>query len=98
MDDPNFITSEVWAALGANLKLLWGFVAAVWIFGFSLLFALGFIPSLVTSGHISPKAKRSQPLLYASATAGAVGIVFFLSQMAPGVRDAVATIWTRWFL
>ena len=98
MHDPALITSELWTGLGNHLTFLWGFVGSVWVFGLSLLIALGAIPSLVATGHLPRVARYSQPLFFGSAATGAAAAVFFMSQMAPGIYDVLGAFWSRWFL
>jgi hypothetical protein len=96
--DPSFITPEAWSLLGKNLVYLIFFVCSVLGFALSMIFALGFIPSLVTTGHIPRNMNNLRlPLLTLALILGG-SAAFFASQMVPGMVDALETIYTRWFL
>ena len=96
--DPSFITPDAWGLLGKNLVYLILFVVSVLGMGLSLVFALGFIPSLVTTGHIPTSVGNLRLPLLGLALLCAVSAIFMASQMIPGMIDALETIYTRWFL
>ena len=97
--DPSFIDTELWQALGSNLKLLWIFIGSIFILAFSLLISLAIIPSLAGSGHIPAAppglARFVVPLLYLTAGVAAVAVVFVLAQIIPGIREIVVEIFGR---
>ena len=97
--DPSFIDTDLWKALGSNLKLMWVFIGSIFILAFSLLISLGIIPSLAGSGHIpiSPPglAKLIVPLLYLTAGAATLAVVFVLVQVIPGIREIAVEIFGR---
>ena len=100
--DPTFITSENWGDLGFYLGRLWLFFGAIILLAFSLVSALGVIPSLVASGYLPSKPpgplKLVRPLLFLTAATAAVVALLLMAQMIPGVISIVATIYERWAL
>jgi hypothetical protein len=96
--DPSFVTPEAWSLLGKSLIYLVFFVASMIGMGLSMVFSLGFIPSLVASGHVpSSMGTLRLPLLVLGLLCG-VSAVFMASQMLPDMVDALGTVYTRWFL
>ena len=97
--EPSFIDTDLWSALGLNLKYLWAFVGSIFLLGLSLLFSIGIIPSLVGSGHVPATdpglAKVVQPLLYITAVIAAIAAILLTAQFVPGIRDTVIGIFNR---
>ncbi len=66
--DPNFITSQNWAATSDLLAALWLLLGSAIGFGASMLLAHGMIPSLAISRDVpSAVARRIRPPLYVAA-------------------------------
>lgn len=57
-DDPKALSSANWQAISLWLKLLWIYFPLIITAAFSALIAHAFIPSLVSTGHLSPAANR----------------------------------------
>lgn len=97
--DPSFIDTDLWKALGSNLKLMWVFIGSIFILAFSLVTSLGIIPSLAGSGHIPATppglARLVVPLLYLTAVVAALAVIFVLVQVIPGIREIVLGIFGR---
>ena len=66
--------------------------------GLSMIFALGFIPSLVTSGHVPRSVGNLKLPLFGLALLFGAGAIVMAAQMLPGMVDALETVYTRWFL
>jgi len=96
--DPSFITPEAWSLLGKNLAYLILFVGSMLGLGLSAVFALGFIPSLVTTGHIPRSMNNLRLPLFGLSFIFGASAAFMASQMLPGMVDALETIYSRWFL
>ena len=57
-DDPKALTAENWQAIQTWLRLLWIYFPLIITAAFCALTAHAFIPSLVSTGHISPAANK----------------------------------------
>ena len=96
--DPGFISPYAWSLIGENLIYLILFVGSMLVMALCMAFSLGFIPSLVTTGHIpSSLGKIRLPLLLIGAAA-VVSAAAMLFIMLPGMKEALATIYTRYLI
>lgn len=97
MEDPAFINTELWSSIGLSLKFLWGFVGTVILFGFSMLLALAFLPSLAYSKHLPEAVLRIRPVFYGTAAIGLIGAILIMIQVNAEVRDVLAVLYNRYF-
>jgi hypothetical protein len=57
-DDPKALTSANWQDISTWLTLFWIYFPLIIAAAFSALTAHAFIPSLISTGHLSPAASR----------------------------------------
>ena len=57
-DDPKALTSANWSDLQIWLRLLWIYLPLVITFAFTILIAHAFIPSLISTRHLSADANK----------------------------------------
>lgn len=64
-DDPKALTSDNWQHIHLWLTLFWFYFPLIIAAAFSALTAHAFIPSLISTGHLSPEAARfRKPLTF----------------------------------
>ncbi len=99
--DPEFITTSDWHLIGVGLRFLWAFVGSIILMAGSLIVAHMFIPSLLASGHIptpwQQPAVLLRRLLYGAAFGALLLAIFTMVYAGIYLRDALASIFPRFF-
>lgn len=93
--DPSFVTTTIWHEISVMLRFLWLYVISIMGFVTFFLVAHAFIPSLASTGQISPRILKLRPILYLMAfgiLSGAV-LMFILTLANIGWVPKVLDRW-----
>jgi hypothetical protein len=96
-DDPKALTWDNWQAISSWLTLFWIYFPLIITAAFSALTAHAFIPSLISTGHLSPAAGRfRKPLTVLAILALAVAAV--LLALVIMMTLSLDKIWNRYLI
>ncbi len=94
--DPSAVSGGEWIEINNLVSSLWLMVGLVLFFVTNLVVGLVFVPTLVASYHIPPKAHKVRPVFYALALtsfAGAVALFVRVFDLAGLLEHVYPTYW-----
>ena len=96
-DDPKALTTANWQDIHVWLQFFWIYFPLVLTFAVTVLTAHAIIPSLVRTGHISPRAHRVRlPMTVFAFGVFIVAAIFGVLVVINALN--VGNIWDRWWI
>ena len=94
--DPSALSGGEWIEINNLVSSLWLMMGLILFFVTNLIVGLVFVPTLVASYHIPPKAHKARPVFYALALAsfaGAVALFVRVVDLAGLLENVYPTYW-----
>jgi hypothetical protein len=97
VDDPAFLSSEIWSNIAQYLHAIFLYLVFIIVFAFTMLLAHAIIPSLLATKHIRPEVQRLRPLMYLFSLIP-LGLAGFFIFRATETARIIEKFYMRWWI